>query len=386
MADPIKVAVLGSLPPLRALSSYCLEFAKALSRQTPLCFLSFRKIYPAFLYPGGKLEEDRSFPAIDSPGLEVQRRLTWYNPFTWLKAALFTPAELLHAQWWSAPLLPIYLVILAGFRLRRKPVVITIHNVVSHEQSTWFSHFSGLLYRLGQHYIVHSQQNKQQLIDQHGIAEQKISIVPHGPLELFAGREQSREQARKQLALPPNSKIILLFGAIRPYKGVDTALQALARLKDRHPDYHLIIAGKLWGDWSLYQRLIDELGLEPLLSCHLDYIPTDSVGSYFQAADLVLLPYHHFDSQSGIGSAALAFAKPLIVSNTGGLPELVRNPDYIVPPRDADKLAQAIEKALNDPDALHQMALDAQAIREASSWSGIAEKTLSIYKQLLEKQ
>ena len=219
--------------------------------------------------------------------MEVSRNLTWYNPFTWLKAGFFTKAELLHAQWWSAPLLPIYLMIAAGFRVRGKPVVITIHNVISHEQSSLFSRLSGLLYKLGNHYIVHSQQNQEQLMRLHHIDQGQISVISHGPLELFTGTMVSRADARSRLGFSDQHKVILLFGAIRPYKGIDTALDAISMLASDMPGIRVLIAGKLWGEWQPYQQQIDKLGLAEYVSCHLDYIPTAEVSVYFQAADLV---------------------------------------------------------------------------------------------------
>jgi hypothetical protein len=98
------IALLGTLPPLRGLSSYCREFALALADTRPVAFISFNKLYPASLYPGGGLKEDVSFPVTEHGNLTVRRCLCWYNPLTWLFEGLLTPGILLHAQWWSLPL------------------------------------------------------------------------------------------------------------------------------------------------------------------------------------------------------------------------------------------------------------------------------------------
>ncbi len=118
-----KVAMLGTLPPLRGLSSYCFALSLALADRVRVEFISFNKLYPGFLYPGGSLDEDHSFPAAEHERLKVKRRLTWYNPFTWFREAMFTGGDLLHAQWWSLPLAIIYGCICAIFKLRGKPVV-----------------------------------------------------------------------------------------------------------------------------------------------------------------------------------------------------------------------------------------------------------------------
>ena len=89
----MKIAMLGSLPPLRGLSSYCLELALSIANLVEVEFISFKKLYPAFIYPGGGLGEDNTFPVIRHSGLKVERRLTWYNPLTWLREGLYSRAE-----------------------------------------------------------------------------------------------------------------------------------------------------------------------------------------------------------------------------------------------------------------------------------------------------
>ncbi|MBA4368410.1 MAG: glycosyl transferase family 1 [Desulfobacterium sp.] len=381
--DVPTIAMLGSLPPLRALSSYCLEFSMAMADHACVSFLSFRKIYPAFLYPGGTLQEDHTFPEIVHERLRIRRFLTWYNPLTWLIEGFFTKAELLHAQWWSLPLFMIYACICLGFRLRKKPVVFTVHNVLSHERSRLFTLASGWLFRLGDHFLVHSPKNKQQLIRQYGISPKQITVIPHGPLDFHVSSKLSRQEARAKLNIKPEEKMILLFGAIRPYKGIDTAIAAFGRVLKEIPDARLVIAGKLWEDWIPYKNKIKNLNLEKHIDTFLNYIPAEMVSVFFTAADLVLLPYHHFDSQSGVGAIAVSFRKPLIVSTVGGLPELVNDPRCIVPPKDDEALAKAIVSTLMDPDRLKTMGNDAKAVAEKISWPAIAKKVLSVYKNLL---
>ncbi|MFH2064838.1 MAG: glycosyltransferase family 4 protein [Pseudomonadota bacterium] len=382
--EPV-IAMLGSLPPLRALSSYCLEFSVAMANLTRVCFLSFQKIYPGFLYPGGMLQDDHTYPGVSHKRLRVRRFLTWYNPLTWLIEGFCTKADLLHAQWWSLPLFMVYAVICIGFRLRNKPVVFTVHNVLPHEKSRLFTFVSGLLFLLGDHFIVHSIKNKQQLIRQYRIPPRKITIIPHGPLDFHVSPKRTREEARKQMNIKPDEKVILLFGAIRPYKGIDTAIEAFARVRQTIPDSRLVIAGKLWEDWSPYDRQIKAMNLKAHIHTVLNYIPSEMVSLYFMAADLVLLPYHHFDSQSGVGAIAVSFRKPMIVTNIGGLPELVNDPRSIVPPKDDNALAQAIIRALAEPGRLKAMENDADAVAEKISWTAIAKKVLSVYTKLLDK-
>ena len=376
------VAMLGSFPPLRALSGYCLELALAVAKLNNVLFISFKKIYPAFLYPGRKLFDDHSFPEISCKNLDVKRRLTWYNPFSWLFEGLFTKGDLLHAQWWSIPLFPVYFCICAGYRLRGKPVVITVHNLLPHNSPCLFVYVSGLLFKLGNHFIVHTELNLHQMRKIYRIPENRVSLIPHGPLDFHINQAVDKDSARSEMGFGQNEKIILLFGAIRPYKGIDTALKAFSKIKDKISGARLIIAGKLWESWEPYQKLIKDLKIESYVSAHLDYIPAGEVHNFFCVSDLVILPYHKFDSQSGVGSTALSFQKPMIVTDVGGLPCLVKDKRFIIPENNDSALAEAVINCLNDPVLLEKMSKDSKDIAKDIAWPDIAEKTLAVYNRV----
>jgi glycosyltransferase involved in cell wall biosynthesis len=378
-----KLAMLGSFPPLRGLSSYCLGITTALVASVSVEFISFKKIYPRFLYPGGDLKNDHTFPASNTKGLRVRRRLTWYNPVTWIVEAMFTEAELLHAQWWSLPLVAVFFCVCGIFKLRGKPVVFTIHNVLSHERTYLYKTTSKLLFRLGDHFIVHTEKNRQQLLSHYGIKSEIISIIPHGILDFHVRNQIDRMKVREELGIVACQKVILLFGAIRPYKGVQTAIEALPKVLQEIPETVLLIAGKLWQSWEPYQLLIDRLSIKNAVITFRDYVPSGDVCKYFEAADLVILPYDRFDSQSGVGSTAIAFRKPMIVSDVGGLPELVPDRRCIVPPKDPAALARAIIACFSNPDRLANVTAGLEVVATRLSWSAIAQKTITIYEDLL---
>ena len=380
---PEKIAMLGSMPPIRGVSSYCLEFALAMADLASVEFISFKKIYPAFLYPGGVLNDDKTFPDIRHPRLNVRRRLTWYNPVSWLIEGLFTDAELLHAQWWSLPLAPVYAVVCIGFRIRRKPVVLTVHNVQSHERTFLYNLVSRLLFKLSDHFIVHSTVNLNQLIENYHIHPVQVTRIPHGPLDFHVKCNQEKNLIHQQMELPLQAKVILFFGAIRSYKGIATAIKAFFKVVNWIQDVYFLIAGKLWESWIPYQQLISELGLGKKIRTHLKYIPSEDVSDFFVVSDLVILPYHYFDSQSGVGATALSFRKPLIVTNVGGLPDLVEDKRCVVPPEDPDALADAIITCLEDPELLAKLSVDSGGVAEKMAWPEITKKTWFVYKQIL---
>jgi glycosyltransferase involved in cell wall biosynthesis len=380
---PKNIIMLGSFPPLRAISSYCMALSLSLSELCPVEFISFRKIYPSFLYPGGDLTDDETYPPINCPNLKIRRRLTWYNPLTWMIEGLSVRGDILHAQWWTTFLGLIYLIIFIEFKLRRRPVIITVHNIQSHEKTRLDQYVSGLLFKLCDHFIVHSSSNERQLIEYFNIPDDKISIIPHGPLSFQVQGDIDRLKVRDEFGFKPQDKVLLFFGTIRPYKGIDTALNAFKEVVKQVPDARLLIAGKLWESWDRYEKIISDLNISGYIKKHLRYIPAEEVGRFFIASDLVILPYHHFDSQSGVGAAALAFHKPMIVTDTGGLSEFVTDRFYVVPQKDSAALSEKIISCLIDPLRLAKMSEGSARIALEISWHSIALKTLSVYRNVI---
>ena len=177
--------MLGSMPPLRGLSSYCLELSRAVSDLCNVEFLSFKSLYPSFVYPGRNLKDDTTFPEIFHKGLTVTKKLTWYNPVTWLTAGFFTKSDILHAQWWSLPLLLVYAFICLGFKLRGIPIVFTVHNVLPHEGSILYLTLTRVLFKLVNTFIVHTSYNADQMLRYYNISQNRIICIPHGTLDFY---------------------------------------------------------------------------------------------------------------------------------------------------------------------------------------------------------
>ncbi len=386
MRRRINIAMLGSFPPLRGISSYCLELATSIAdRHFQIKFISFNRMYPEFLYPGGDLTDDDTFPAIDRQYLSVRRKLNWYNPFGWILEGLRSHTDLLHLQWWSLPLWPVYMAVCIAAKLRGRPIVFTVHNVLSHEKNSIFLYLSRLLFAFGDHFIAHTTVNQEQLTDIYGILPEKITRIAHGPLDFQVNRRANREKIRREFGFSADQKVILLFGTLRPYKGIDTAIEAFSKVRLQIKEARLLIAGNPWQDRAPYERLVEQYGLQEVVVKDLRYIPSDEIYRYFCAADLVILPYHHFDSQSGVGATAVSFRKPMIVSQIGGLPELVLDRRAVVPPKNPDALAAAVCDCLRAPERLAKMAGDADVVAQKISWASIANQTTRLYEKVLTR-
>ncbi len=377
------VTVLGTLPPIRGLSSYCLELARALADVCTVDFLSFHRIYPSLLYPGGGLREDRSFPPLARELVTVRRALSWYNPMGWLRQGLTSPGDLLHAQWWSLPLAPVVAGVALGYRMRKRPVVLTVHNVRPHEDSAAFDGACRTLCALAHRVIVHTNSGREALVRRHGVPRDKVAVIPHGPLDFHVQRDVDRGAARRDLGLAPQHRVVLLFGAIRPYKGVEVALRAFAQVAHRIPEARLLVAGKAWEPWEPYDRLARDLGVRDRMVLRLGYVPSAEVHRYFEAADLVLLPYERFEAQSGVGATALSFRKPLVVTDVGGLPELVEDPALVVRPGDVEGLSSVLLRCLSSPELLGRMAEHAATAARRMAWPAVAERTREVYRDVL---
>lgn len=340
---PVRVAMVGSFPPqAQGIQDYCRELAEGIGQHTTIHAIGFRRMYPRRLFPGVKDAMDPTKSPPRAPHLTCEHRMTWYNPFGWLLRALTVPADVVHLQWWSLPLWPIMMTFALAARLRRLPLVVTVHNVLPHESSRYFVPASKTVCRLAHCVVVHSQTNADQLRQHYGLPGERIVVVPM-PVTRADVVPIEKYVARRSLHIKASPPTILLFGTIRPYKGLGTLLEAVARLRDRLPDAQLIIAGKPWEPWQPYEEKIHRLGLMDNVFTFIDYVPEDEVNTLLSAADCFVLPYTHFDAQSAVGALYLPYGKPMVVTNVGGLPHWVnQDTRFVVPPDSPDALADAL--------------------------------------------
>jgi len=367
------ISVIGTLPPVKGLSAYTLEFLKALAACNPVDFIGFKKLYPEVMYPGGTVDHSSSSIAIR--GVKQRNFLTWYNPFGWIWAGLTARGMVVHAQWWSYVLAPVFTVILGLARLRGLPVVLTVHNVSPHERSWLKDLLNSSVFWLSNRFVVHSEHNKRALVEIYGIDDSRVHVIPHGVLITPGLEDVSRHQARARLGLSLNERVILAFGAIRDYKGIDVLIKAFKRIDVK--DKKLIVAGKCWEDSGKYISLI---GGDKSILLHDRFIPGDEIAFFFRAADLVVLPYKYFDSASGVGGMVIPYHLPMIVSSVGSLPELVLDHENcVVEPGNVDELALKMQRIISDGNLRAKLAEDAGLIEERFGWDSIVTRTMDVY-------
>ena len=379
------ILLLGSFPPqAQGIPGYCGGLARALAACGAVHAIGFKAMYPAFLFPGVKTAMDPTSSAPQASNLEVRHPLAWYNPIGWIWSALTTPTDIVHIQWWSLPLFPVCLIFALAAKLCHIPIVITVHNVLPHEPSPWFLRASRMLCRLADQLIVHSEVNRTQLLEHFRCDADRVTCVPMG-IDAPVATTLDKESARAQLGIPTTRPTLLFFGTIRPYKGLEILLRAIATLRTEHPDVLLVIAGKPWEPWARYQAAIDSEELGNHIFMRLDYIPEYEVPLYYAAADLVVLPYRHFDAQSAVGAQVMGHDRPMIVTDCGGLPTLVNHDArWIAAPDDTQAMAEKIGVFLADPlGATTAFAEIARQARECMSWENVAEAHWAIYRHLV---
>jgi glycosyltransferase involved in cell wall biosynthesis len=307
--------------------------------------------------------------------------------WNWLalwRMVLRTRPRILHFQATMVPSLDTFVIPL--FRLAGVKLVLTVHNLLPHDRGQRDPAVYERLYRRFDHLIVHSHENRESL--RHFLKESPepdISDFVH-PAFRFLQQPINKQQVRQHLKLPLDAEIVLFFGMIRPYKGLDLLIKAFARISRNRERALLAIVGNC-EDFAPYQASIDALGLSKKIVKKIDYIAEEEAALWLAASDIVALAHREI-FQSGVASAALGAGRPMVAPRLGGLPEVVRDGQNgrLFTPGNCDELAAAIDELFSSPDTLDRMAAkSAEMAAGEFSWKKSAEEHLRVYGQLKAK-
>jgi glycosyltransferase involved in cell wall biosynthesis len=277
-----------------------------------------------------------------------------------------------------------------------KRLIFTAHNVNAGQRDrkdTVLNQLSlQIQYRLFDHIFVHTEKMKRQLCGEFSVADRKVTVIPFGINNTVPHTALTASEAKERLGLNGKEKVLLFFGHITPYKGLEYAISALAQLSRSSSDYRLVIAGrpKDCGEyWAGIQRTITRTGTRRHIIERAVYIPEEEVEVYFKGADVLVLPYRHI-FQSGVLFLGYSFGLPVIATDVGSLKEdiLEGKTGFTCRPEDALDLAKAIEKYFSS-SLFRELERRRQDIRnhanERYSWAKVGEKTRRVYSELLEK-
>jgi D-inositol-3-phosphate glycosyltransferase len=336
------IVILGPAYPLRGgLAAFNERLARAFQeRGYRVKLVTFSLQYPAFLFPG-KTQYDDGPPPAD---LDIEVRLNSINPLSWWRVGRYLRQlrpDLIIARFWlpfMGPSLGTVLRIAKSNGHTR--IVSIIDNIIPHERRPGDRPLARYFTKTVDAFIVMSRSVEAELAD-FVTPRQPVVYSPHPIYDQF-GDSVERATARRELNLDPATPLVLFFGFIRDYKGLDLLLQAMAAKCIGNRGIQLIVAGEYYGNRQKYEALITELGIADRLHLHTDFIPNDRVRYYFGAADLVAQTYRTA-TQSGISQIAYHFEKPMVVTRVGGLPEIVPDGEvgYVVAP-DPGAIAKAI--------------------------------------------
>jgi glycosyltransferase involved in cell wall biosynthesis len=337
----MKILVVGPAYPYRGgIANFADLFVEQLMKKNDVNVITFKRLYPSFLFPGKTQFHDK----IISDLIMADRLINSTNPLNWRQIAnkiIAKNPDVVIFSYWLPFIAPCYGKIAGILRKKSTAKILCLcHNILPHETHIGDVILTKYFFNLIDYFVVLSNKVVDDLIKLKPRA--KYKILPH-PVYSNFGKPLKKNEARRYLNLPENEKLILFFGFIRNYKGLDILLKAVGQLQDK--TIKLIIAGEFYSNESQYKKLINDLKLEDNLLLFTEFIPSSEVKYYFSAVDVVILPYRNA-TQSGIVQIAMNFRKPVIATNVGGLEEVIVNDKtgYIVEKENPAALSEAIDK------------------------------------------
>lgn len=343
-ARKLKIALLGVTYPFRGgISHYTTLLCQALADRHDVRFFSLKRQYPEILFPGKtqKDESEVSLQVDNEPVIDSINPLSWIT--TYRKIKRFGP-DIVLVSWWHPFFAASFgTICLLALRLAGIPSCFLCHNVLPHEKSFVDRLLVGYGLLSARAIIVHSEQD--------GLLARQIRpgipvlVNPHPRYDFFSGIEMMDGMAaRKKLGIDASAKVILFFGYIRKYKGLDVLLRAMEQLPG---DHLLLVAGEFYDDRRRYEmalRLLDQQGRLILID---RYVANEEVPLFFSAADLMAAPYLSA-TQSGVIQVAHGFGLPVVASRVGGIPEVIEEgkTGFLVNAGDSRELAEKISLCL----------------------------------------
>ncbi len=336
----MKITIVGTAYPLRGgIAHYNALLYRELSIRHDVEIVTFRRQYPGVLFPGRTQREEGTADDFRVPSKVLVDSI---NPFNWVatgRAIRSRRPDLLIFKYWLPFFGPCFGTIARTVKRGTDAKVVFIcDNVIPHERRPGDVLFTRYAFSAADGFVVQSRAVERDLTTL--LPGARYEYVPH-PVYHGFGSAVPGAEARARLGITAQH-VLLFFGYVRKYKGLDVLLEAIALLKDRL-DLTLLVVGEFYDDERPYREHITRLGLENRIVLRSDYVPNDEVKYYFSAADAVVLPYLSA-TQSGIAQIAYHFDLPVIATDVGGLSEVVHHGEtgVLVPPNNPRALAEGI--------------------------------------------
>jgi D-inositol-3-phosphate glycosyltransferase len=340
-----------------------------------------------FLNLRGDQSQEASFPVKIARVARYYLRLIGY-------AATARP-RIFHVLWNNKFEFVDRILLMAYYRLLGRRIVFTAHNVNIRKRDncdSWFNRLSlRVQYYLADNIFVHTERMKSELLADFGVPDTKISIIPFGINNTAPNTGMTTIDAKRTFGLRSTNKVMLCFGQIAPYKGLEYLVDAFSELAKRDETYRLIVAGKVKPGqteyWNKIRRKIDDSVFQDQIIVRIEHIPDEEVELYFKAADALIVPYIHI-FQSGVPFLAYSFGLPVIATDVGSLREDIveGKTGFVCQPRDSSDLARTIDKYFESElfRYLESRRLEIkQYANERYSWNKVAAITTAVYSNLV---
>lgn len=365
----MKIVIVSPAYPLRGGIAHSAGLLyKELSKEHEVLLITFKRQYPNFLFPGKSQTESEE--TIDKISTEVI--LDSINPFNWNSTAnriITCKPDLVIFKHWLPFFGPCYGWIARKFKKNSSAKLIAVcHNIIPHEKRIGDKILSKYFLKKMDYFIPLSDQVKKDLFL--FVKNPLYKLLPLPVFSLF-GDGVDKEEAKKFLKLT-DKRIIIFFGFIRDYKGLDVLIEAFSLVR-KELDVKLIVAGEFYEPEDKYLKLIEKHKLDDAIILKKDFIPTTEVKYYFSASDAVVLPYKSA-TQSGIVQVAVNFSKPVIAANVGGIGEVIEDDKtgYVVEKENPEKLARAIIRFYKE-EKEKEFSSNMKSLKEKYSWQNFVK-------------
>jgi len=363
----MKISLFSAFYPFRGgIAQFNERLVEELDKEHKVEVFTFRRQYPNWLFPGS------SQFVQESDKKKMQRALrivSTFNPVSYFSGALKirkSKPELFIANYWMTIFAPFLWVFARRLGSTCKTVLI-IHNLQPHEPKFFDTFLNRLILKRFERVVVLSKQVQNDVLDMN--QDTNVKLLYHPWYDHF-GPSIPKDESRKQLGIPTAANVLLFFGLIRDYKGLDVLLSAFKQLDS---SYYLIIAGEFYGNRHGYDRWLNDTELSERILLADHFIPDDQVHLYFSSADVCILPYKSA-TQSGVTATAFHFGLPALVTDVGGLKDAVGDKGIVVPANDSLLMAEGIKTFFEDEGRLERCKLEIERERQFYSWNYFARE------------
>jgi len=376
----MKVIIAGSAYPLRGgLASYIERLALEFKTQNDeISIETFSLQYPNILFPGKTQYSNSPSPA----NLKITQSINSINPFNWIKVGKKIKKEkpdLLIFKYWIPFMGPCFGTIARIAKKNRHTKVVTIiDNLIPHEKRPGDRLLTNYYVKASDGFIAMS---KSVLNDIDFFDKQKPRIFSPPPIFENFGKKISKSEALKNLGLSENFRYILFFGFIRDYKGLDLLIDAFADERFRRFPIKLIIAGEFYSDGKKYFDQIERNHLNDFIILKNDFIANEDVANYFCGCDIIAQPYKSA-TQSGVTQIGFHFEKPMLVTDVGGLSEIIIDGKigYVTQP-DKNEIAEALIDFFSC-DIIDTFEANILEEKKKYSWEGMYNNIIKLFNQI----